>query len=280
MNLQPGKHLPDVPLQNWQLGALFVPFSLPLLGAALDLAGGQASGWLPLAVSYLLLGLLAATWVVGVVRGFPVWALPALGVLLFLASYALKLGFQDLVLSARKPPGGEFWPETIPARLSLYVWFDLAYVAIAGLLVAILLLGSPAFLGKVRKDWTLLSFLLYGLSISYMVLNDPYRGLGPFELASSLILAVGAALYVFVPGRGKRLLLLLLAVLLAHPVLSLGIYQIFPQQTFAASVQSYRLWEALQPVLDMPALALLLCLPALLPHLLPIFGPQLATPDR
>jgi hypothetical protein len=196
MNLQPGKHLPDGPLRNWQLAALFVPFSLPLLGAVLDLVGGWTSGWLPLAVSSLLLGLLAATWVVGVVRGFPVWALPALGVVLFLASYVVKLAFQGLVLFATKTPGGEFWPETIPARLSLYIWFDLAYVAIAALLVAFLLVGSPVFLGKVRKDWSLLSFLLFGLSIPYVVFNDPYQGLGPFELVSSLILAMGAALYV------------------------------------------------------------------------------------
>ncbi len=279
MNLQPGAHLPEGPIKNWKLGALFVPFSLPLLGAVLGFVDRLKLGWVPLGVGYLLLGLLVVTWVAGLVKGFPAWSLPAMGVILFFVSLPLKLGFQGMILNATKPPGPVFWPDSIPERLGLYTWFNLAYVAIAALIVVILLLISPLFLQRARQDWSLLSFLVYGLSIPYVILNDPYRGLAPYELASILILAAGAALFVIAPGRRQRLLALLLAAFLAHPVLSLGIYQIFPVQEFATPVASFRVWETLQPVLDLPALVLLLCLPALLPLLPASSGQKLATSD-
>ena len=115
----------------------------------------------------------------------------------------------------------------------------------------------------------MLSFLLYGLAIPYVVLNDPYRGLEPYEAASTLLLAAGAALFVLAPRRWQRLLALVVSLLLAHPVLSLGIYQIFPAQTFAAPNATFRLWEALQPVMELPVLLVLVCLPALLGLLTP-----------
>lgn len=48
---------------------------------------------------------------------------------------------------------------------------------------------------------------------------------------------------------------------------SVGIYLVFPAQEFATPDLSFRLWESLQPVLLLPALLILLCLPALLPYL-------------
>jgi hypothetical protein len=280
MNIQPGAHLPDGPIKNWKLAALFVPFLIPLLGAVLGFVDRLKFGWLPQGVGYLLFGLLVVTWVVGLMKGFPAWALPGMGLILFLFGYPLKLGAQFIILEAARPPGYGYWPDSITERLILYIWFNLAYVAIAALIVAFLLEASTPFLQRVRKDWSLLSFLVFGLSIPYVIMNDEYhRGLAPFELASILILAAGAAIFLIVPGRWQRLLALFLAALLAHPVLSLGIYQIYPAQEFATPVLSFRVWEALQPVLDLPALAILLCLPALLPLLPASFGHKLATSD-
>ena len=66
------------------------------------------------------------------------------------------------------------------------------------------------------------------------------------------------------PKRWQRLLVLAAALLLAHPLLSLGVYQIYPVQTFPKSDLSSRLWETLWPVLELPVLVALVCLPALL----------------
>ena len=283
MNLQPGAHLPDGPIKSWELVALFVPFLLPLLGAVLGLGEGWKFGWLPQGVGIILIGLLVIIWVTGLVKGFPAWAMPALGLILFIFSYPLILASRGLILYATKPPGPEYWPDPITERLVLYIWFNLAYVAIAALIaaliVAFLMEVSHPFLQRVRKDWSLLSLFVYGLSIPYVIMNDPYRGLAPFELASILILAAGAALFLLVPGCWQRLLTLLLASFLAHLVLSLGIYQIYPVQEFATSTLSFRVWGSLQPVLDLPALAILLCLPALLPLLPAPFRYNLPTND-
>ena len=109
----------------------------------------------------------------------------------------------------------------------------------------------------------MLSFFLYTLAIRYAVINDEFHGLEPYQLVSLLILATGAGLFVVLPARWTRLLVLLAATLLALPTLSLGLYQIYPAQEFATPDISFRLWEALQPVLDLPALLIILCLPPL-----------------
>jgi len=280
MNIQPGAHLPDGHIKNWKLAALFIPFLIPLLGAVLGFVDRLKFGWLPQGVGYLLLGLLVVTWVVGLVKGFPAWALPSMGLILFLFGYPLKLGAQFIILEAVRSPGQGYWPDSIPERLILYIWFNLAFVAIAALIVAFLLAACTPFLQRVRKDWSLLSFFVFGLSIPYVIMNDEYHhGLAPFELASILFLAAGAAIFLIAPSRWQRLLALFLAAFLAHTVLSLGIYQIYPTQVFATPALSFRVWEALQPVLDLPALAMLLCLPALLPLLPAPLDRKLATSD-
>ena len=73
---------------------------------------------------------------------------------------------------------------------------------------------------------------------------------------------------MILPTRWTRLLVLLVGTLLALTTMSLGLYEIFPAQDFAAPIVSFRVWEALQPVLDLPALLVILGLPWLI-HRLP-----------
>ena len=76
----------------------------------------------------------------------------------------------------------------------------------------------------------------------------------------------------------RRFVFCLAAVLLALPVLALGKYAIFPAQEFATPNPSFRVWEALQPVLDLPALLIILCLPILIRWLPVSFGIQRVAP--
>jgi len=263
MKLQAGVHLPDGPIRSYWLVALFVPFMIPLVMAlgAFTAAGGPLRLYTALV---LILGLAAmATGVLGLAKGCPAWALPTLGALLFIAWSSLKWMAQGAILAVLWPLGN-YWPDAIPDRLAQQARLDVAFLAIAVFMAALLLLLSPPLWRRARRDWSSLSFLLYGMSIPYVVLNDPYRGLEPYEAASALLLAAGAALFVLAPKRWQRLLALVAALLLAHPLLSLGIYQIFPAQTFAGPDPSFRLWETLGPVLELPVLVALVCLPALL----------------
>lgn len=268
MKLAPGAHLPEGPFKYWQLAAVFLPFSIAILTLALGpSAGGRLFG-LVCGIGVVLLGTLTVVWITGLVKAFPAWALPSLGLLLLVFAYSLYLVSQAAVLFLLRPLWGSFWPDSILIRLLMYLWFNLVYVAIAALILMLLLALSPRLLRLARVDWSLLSFFVYTLAIPYTVMNDEFHGLEPYQLVSLLILATGAGLFIVLPARWTRLLALLSATLLALPTVSLGLYRIFPAQDFAAPDLSFRVWEALQPVLDLPALLVILSLP-LLVHRLP-----------
>jgi len=268
MKLQPGAHLPDGPFKFWQLAAVFLPFSIPMLGVALDLSAGGNFTSLICGIGVVFLGLLVIVWITGLVKEFPIWTLPSLGLILFFFTYGLYLIPQGVTLIVLRPIWGSFWPDSILIRLLMYTWFNLVYIVIVALIMMILLAFSKPLLQLARKDWSLLSFLVYTLTIPYVIMNDEFRGLEPYQLISILILITGAVFFIILPARWTRLLVLLAATLLALTTVSLGLYQIFPAQEFAAPILSFRVWEALQPVLNLPALLIILCLP-LLVHRLP-----------
>lgn len=99
-------------------------------------------------------------------------------------------------------------------------------------------------------------------------MNDEFQGLELYQLISTLIMIIGAVFFIILPARWIRLLVLLTATLLALTTMSLGLYHIFPAQEFAAPILSFRVWDALQPILNLSALLIILCLP-LLVHRLP-----------
>ncbi len=290
--LQPGSHLPTGGFKFWQFLALFVPFAIIMIGRIPTLAG-IADPRLRTGLSVLwglLFGLLVLIWIAGLLKGFPSWALPSLGLILFIFAYVAEILSQGLVLLATRdilrimgfisldPPWSGYWPDSIPLRLLMYAWFNLIYVILTGLMVLGLLSVFRSLRELARKDWSLLSFLLFGLAIPYTFLDDEFRGLEIYEFLGISILALGALLFIILPGRRSRLLALLAAVLLALPVLALGKYSIFPAQEFATPNPTSRVWEALQPVLDLPALLIILCLPILIRWLPDSFGIQRVAP--
>lgn len=273
MNLQPGSHLPGGPLRNWQLGAVFIPFLLPLL---LPLMVYSASKAPPLqigagmitALSIMLVGLLVVIFLAGLVRSFPVWALPALGIVLFLVSAFLQLAAQNVVFYAVMIPLYDGWPEGVAEKIGMMLLIQLVFLIIIPGVVAGLMRIVPGFLAQVQQEWTLLSFLLYGMAIVPVLGNDEFRGVEGYEIVSLLILALGAGLYLTAPRRGQRILALIVAVILSPAVMSLGLYQTFPAQSWVdAPTVPLRLWEALQPVLYLSPLPILLLLAALAPRL-------------
>ena len=272
MNLAPGAALPGGPFKPWQAAAVFLPFSIPMLDVALSLSARGSIYGLTCGLGVVVLGLLVLVWVAGLAKAFPAWALPSLGLVLFFFVYGVYLIAQAGTSTLLRPLWGSFWPDSLSLRLLIYLWFNLVYVAIAALVLMALLALSPQLLQLARKDWSLLSFFVYSFAIRYTFMYDEFHGLEPYQLVSILILAAGAGLFIILPARWARLLALLAAVLLALPLVSLGLYRIFPAQAFAAPVFSFRVWEALQPVLDLPALLAILCLPLLVRRLPASYG--------
>jgi hypothetical protein len=274
MSLQLGKHLPGGPLHGWQVGAVFLPFLLPILypnGVFMPpVTPATALPCLLSAIGLPFIILLVVVWWTGLRRGFPLWALPALGMLVFIFSAMLQFGAQIMVLITYSLPvfGHVGWPDGLVQKLWMMILVQMVFLEFMVAEVVVLLRIAPALLRRVRQEWTLLSFILYGLAILPALGNDEFRGIEGYQTAGLLILAAGAGLYLIVPRRWQRVLVLVCPVILSPAVISLGLYQAFPAQAWAnpANVSS-RLWEAFQPLLYLSPLPVLLLLAGLAPQL-------------
>jgi len=268
MNLRPGAHLPGGPLRGWQLGAVFLPFLLPMLDALRIWSFNRGIPWLVPALVISLLAPLGLVVIAGFYRKFPLWALPGLSLLIFFASAALQFFAQALVFLTVMLPLYGGWPENSVAEKVVVMLLVQLLALIFMTLAAIgLLRVLPSFHARVRQEWTLLSFLLYGIAILPVIGNDEFHGTEWYEVASLLILAAGALLYLAAPWRWLRVLALVVPSVISPVVMSLGLYQVFPAQSWAQPVFSFRLWEALQPVLYLAPLPFLLLLASLAPRL-------------
>jgi hypothetical protein len=264
MDLRPGAHLPGGPLSAWQLGAVFIPFLLPMLNALRFAAFNQSVPWLLTALALALLVLLGLTCIAGFYRKFPVWALPGLSLLFFFVSAALQFLAQAFVFLAVMLPLYGGWPDDpLGAKIAIMLLVQAIYLVIMVVATIVLLRVLPGFHERVRQEWTLLSFLFYGIAILPVIGNDEFHGVEPHEVISLLILAAGAALYLVAPWRWLRVMALIVPAILSPVVMSLGLYQVFPMQPWSSDVLSFRLWESLQPVLYLSPLPVLLVLAAL-----------------
>jgi hypothetical protein len=117
---------------------------------------------------------------------------------------------------------------------------------------------------RVRQDWSLLSFLFLGVAIPPFIMNDPYQDLAPFETGSVLTLAVSAWMFLKWRTTWQRLATLVLALILATCIYALGIYIVYPLEEWVPYRSFPRWWEAIYPLLGVPAILMLICAPAIL----------------
>ena len=162
----------------------------------------------------------------------------------------------------------------MPARM-LYAFIMSIFFLVPTLLilVALALLASyvpalSAFQQRLAHEWTLLPFILYITNLMTPFYEDVYRGLEPYQLLFTLILLGGAWAYLRSSRAPKRLAALLLATLLAGIVLALGVYLIYPLQSWVSKTSFPRWWEGLQPLVG--TLAMLISL-----SLISVFGARL-----
>ena len=258
---RPGTYLPGGPLTWWMLVGVFTPFILAILAADLSSSIWRLPGWanwLGIAVGILGLGSLILTWIVALIKGLPDWSLPSLGVGFFVLIYLIDGGTGRLL---------EFfnilhWPEGTLDRILIGIVQNFLYLLPVTTIAVIVLLLHRPFYRRMRQDWSLLSFLFLGVAIPPFVMNDPYQHLAPFEIAALLTLAIGAWMFLKWPTAGQRLVTLLLAVVLATGIYAAGIYLVYPLEEWAQFTTFPRWWEAIYPLLGVPAILLLISLPA------------------
>lgn len=224
------------------------------------------ASWLaPVRFFGLLLLILALT-VAGLRRGLPRWALPSVGFVFAIIGMMLFSSWISL-LPAAPPYTGDIWVKIRHALLNRLIYSGhVLLLALLLLLLAARLPSLRSFYLRVRYDWTLLSFMLYGALILTVLLGDDISpGQEPFQLMGLAVLAAGAWSYLRLKQPGKRLGALLLAILLAMGIMSLMIYILYPGRP---SHHFPLWWEILIPLFDALTLSLMISAPILL-HLLP-----------
>jgi hypothetical protein len=177
--------------------------------------------WLEGVIALSLLGSLLSLFVIGVIKGFPRWFLPYMGLPLPLLGVRV---FDALVSSSYHslimPADSWLLRETVNGGL-----FSLGLLA-AGLFVVLVTGILPPlrpFYWRLRGDWTLLSFILYGATLFSLVFTfGDYVGEEPYEMVAMLLLAAGGWLYLRSAHPWQRLLALFSGLTLAMTVATAG----------------------------------------------------------
>lgn len=216
-----------------------------------------------------LMGLVLGIAIFGLAKNLPLWALPCWGVVLGV----FKLFTTGLVYAM---PGlgrikALLWTDSSASRVLYALMMALLEVLPSVLLLgglALLVAWLPALTGwrrRLKQDWTLLPLILYVANLWAPIYEDPYRGLAPYEVAFTLVLAAGLWPYLRAARPRVRMAMLLAATLLAGGVLALGIYQLYPLQEWAQHTLTTfpRWWETMIPLLNTLALLVALWVAAL-----------------
>jgi len=121
------------------------------------------------------------------------------------------------------------------------------------------------FYSGLRRDWSMLSFLLYGSMLPILIIAfDAYQGSAPYKIAGLLILVGGAWVYLRRSQPGTRLHALLVAVALTMGLVGLGKYLLYPHQPWSAHTTFPHWWEALVPLIEGAVLLVIIAVPSVL----------------
>ena len=228
------------------LAALVPLLLLIVLTGLLGMANamlGDFPAWLASAVSYLSLVLFFILVIVGLVKQLPRWSMPYMGLLL--AFFSLSK-FSEFMYASY---GRYFWYGR------LWMWDELVSQMYmwAGLTLSVILLFItcailPIF-QRFRRDWTLLSFLVYGaMPLVILITFDEYQADEPYLALIYILLALGVWFYLHTNGKWKRFLILFTALTLSLWVGALSRILLLPYQTWSNGYQLDWAHELIAPI--------------------------------
>ncbi len=224
--------------------------------------------WLDVGIALSMLGLFLSLFSIGIIKGVPRWFLPYLGLPLSLFSVYI---FFDLVSSIwyRGPS-----PYTMPGILLRQfvnqgqLWIGLLVAAIFVILITSLLPSFRPFHWRLRQDWTLLSFILYGATLFALVLTfDDYINEEPYKIASMLFLAVGGWCYLRSTHAWQRFLALFIGLTLAMMTAAVGKAILYSSPTWPYPRHLTWQTEAMSTIIMWGWLALIIAAPILVKYL-------------
>ncbi|HUT20483.1 MAG TPA: hypothetical protein VM366_15105 [Anaerolineae bacterium] len=267
--MEPGS-IPARPVPWWAMLAVVSLFALPVLAASFTIVSRPIEQCLFLGL--LAFALLAFARDAIKIKRAPRWSLPYAGLLLVVPVSSLLYGSSPMVrLHGHVVRAGD--------ELSRYAWqairggaLWLSLLAILGLVVllcAMLPSLRPAW-RAIHRDWTGLSFLLYGTVVFvYFVDLNEYQYEGPYVVAGMLSLVLGAWAYLRGKTTRRRILALLSGMTLAMWIVAIGKWVIVPRQDWPVwfdwhPPESERWFESLGEVIAWVWMMVALAAPALL----------------
>ena len=226
--------------QSWRelvlaLAVFLLPASTALLNAP---QGAPATAELRAAFLFVLV-MVGVGWF----GGFPLWSLPYVGLVLVIAGYLhLFLWIAGLVnplLIANFHPGP--WDHSTYLLLQVaatgMLWLMLFCLTLLVVAVLVVFNRFQPLLARVRYDWTLLSYVLYGESLFALLVFESRKTESNYLIASLLLMAAGLWLYLRSPAHWQRMLALLGCLTLAVGV---AFFRAGPLTTLEAWLS----WEA------------------------------------
>ena len=179
-----------------------------------------------------LIGSTVSLFVLGFLGKVPRWFLPYLGLPLPILCILIFNGW--IVPDGKGFDAPWLIQQFIGAGL---IWGTLILLAMLLILISVLVRKFRPFYQRLRDDWTLLSFLLYG-SIPFIVIVgfEGYKNNEIYLVVVFLMLAMGGWLYLMNKNPWKKFLFLFGGLTLSMLVTALGqsvLYEIsFPNSTF------------------------------------------------
>jgi hypothetical protein len=216
------------------------------------------------------------TFAVGMYQRFPRWSLPYLGQVVSITGYLFLFQWVADLLSpeiiSRLGPAiiNESAYPLIQAFSAGFLWLSLFGLTLLILgLLALLPWFRPLY-WRIRQDWSLISFILYGEAIvALILLFDGYRYEEPYIIASLMLLGAGAWLYLRSPTLWQRILALCFGLTLAIWVPAVVKWLVASDLTWSLrphwrSFQITNWIDAGHTILDWGWMVLVLLAPALL----------------
>ncbi len=213
-----------------------------------------------------LLGILLVMFTVGLTKGLPRWILPYMGFVFAIANLFLTFGIID-------PKWRGF---SFPPFVSRFVrdfvqsgvyWVGIIVLIFLSVLLAALIPAFRPFYRRLRNDWTLLAFILYGITpFAILITFDDYHHAGPYVYVSFLILTLGGWLYLHNEVSWKKFMFLFTGLTLAMTVTGIGAAVLVEDSLYA----SFATWQSMivETIMTWMWLVIFMLLPPLI-NLLP-----------
>jgi hypothetical protein len=241
---------------SWlELSVAAIPFLLYLV---LPVVEELRLGWGGVPFLFLLGGLVIVM-IVGLFKGVPRWSLPAIGLMLAILNYlALGVFGMAVVMVILEPLFGIsgfllplFAPTLVPIFRTIF-GSGFLYLGIIPLSLIIILVSAYIkpllpFFQRIREDWTLFPFTLYGIMpLAIFISFDEYQGSAPYEIGMGLCLLAGVWLYLRISQSWGRILVLGIGITLAMAVEAIGKWILIPSQSWLDLIQPSSIEEIIQ----------------------------------